>query len=78
MFNWLRKRKQQAKEAKQKEQFNSGYDWAAGSLLRGDLTVAFVEDKADYSFDGNYSYFDAGASKAVIKLTEINFLGKQS
>jgi hypothetical protein len=60
---WLEKRRQTAYD----RAYRSGYDWAAGSLLRGDHTPLGVEG-VTYPPDGP---FNLGASAATDRLVEV-------
>lgn len=57
--SWFTKRK----EARAKETFERGYDYAAGQLLRGVSPEALEQQQADNLVDRNK--FDAGVSEAL-------------
>lgn len=54
--------------------FNHGYDWAAGQLLRGDSSPEFIADELrGYKSD---QLFVQGAIDAVERFGELNLLRK--
>lgn len=56
-----------------REFYTDGYDWAAGAILRGDLTEEQVDT---YIYPGN-GPFDQGAVDAMRRLTEIGVLADE-
>ena len=70
MFKWLSKYK---KVKNKKEDYNNGYDYAAGALLRKDKTV---KELKTYFFDSESDSFDIGIIDAINKLKEIGFIKK--
>ena len=68
---WLAdRRKQRLQRA-----YNDGYDYAAGSLLRGDTTPLEFQAKCVnniFNTGGTDSAFDSGAMAAVDKLCRLN------
>lgn len=49
------------KKRKEREQYDKGYDWAAGILLRSGC----VEEVESYTYGREYHIFDSGAIHAV-------------
>lgn len=50
----------------------AGYDWAAGKLLRQEMTPAEVRVFCDRKmFDDSHSYFDAGALQAAAEFASL-------
>ena len=47
------------------KEYDAGYDWAAGSLLRGEMTPMIVES---YTLHGDITLFCSGALEAVDRL----------
>lgn len=62
-------------EEKDKKSYRSGYDLAAGWLLRGERTIGDIENMADTSSafsEGRYAKsFDRGMRDAVSKLLAV-------
>lgn len=51
-----------------KEQYNRGYDWAAGNLLRGEITPEYIEGQTC----GHESEpFDRGALDAMLEIEKL-------
>lgn len=68
MINWFKKRK----ELREKELYKMGYDWAAGSLLRGEITPAYIESLWwGNSYANEYHW---GAQAAADKLIELKVI----
>lgn len=65
--DWLKKRK----ERKLAARYVAGYDWAAGALLRGEITPAYVQRVTENVFDEDdeaLRRFDLGAIAATDSL----------
>jgi hypothetical protein len=59
------------KQAENQRNYQTGYDWAAGKLLR-DKTPADVQSWIDISVDmDSYTMFDKGAEQAIIDFENI-------
>lgn len=71
MKDWLKKRR----ERLEREAYNNGYDWAAGVLLRGDMSSDEVDGHIFYcspiSSTVTSTAFDRGASDALSKLVSL-------
>jgi len=68
MFKWL-----SGDKGTNKVQYNSGYNYAAGTLLREERTV---EDLTMCFDDSELDPFDQGMLDAINKLEEIGFIKK--
>lgn len=67
MFKWLSR----YRERSEKEQYTNGYGYAAGKLLRKEMTV---EELTIYFDDLELDSFDRGVVDAIHKLKEIGFI----
>lgn len=65
MFKWLSNYRKKKKEKSKKEQYNTGYDYAAGKLLRNECTPLELESYIDYD------PFDYGMIDAINKLCDL-------
>ena len=66
-LKWFQKRKQRIKRS----QYNAGYDYAAGALLRGDKTP-LVLDAEQYGVPRNA--FDDGINAAMAKAIHLGIV----
>ncbi len=71
-MNWFKKRN----ERKRKKLFNRGYDFAAGSLLRGEETPISLESK--WWRSPNSNEFDSGVGAATSKLIDLGIVEDDS
>jgi hypothetical protein len=71
MFKWITNYRKKNKEKNEKEQYISGFDYAAGKLLRKELTPHELEDHIMYI---DCDPFDYGIIAAITKLKEIDFI----
>lgn len=69
MFKWLSNYQKKLK----KEDYNNGFDYAAGRLLRKERTSAQL---ISYFYDSELDSFDHGVIGAINKLKEIGFIEK--
>lgn len=67
-MKWFKKRNEQ----KRKQLFNRGYDYAAGSLLRGEETPISLESRWWHNVDNNE--FDSGIMAATAKLIDLGII----
>jgi hypothetical protein len=71
MFKWLSSYFKTSKERSKKEQYINGFDYAAGKLLRKELTPQELEKYIIYI---DYDSFDRGIVDAINKLDKIGFI----
>ena len=69
MFKWLSNYRKRLK----KENYDNGFDYAAGVLLRKDRTAIQL---TSYFYDSELDSFDRGVIDAINKLKEIGFIEK--
>ncbi|MCK4526477.1 hypothetical protein KAW18_03830 [candidate division WOR-3 bacterium] len=69
MFKWLFNYQKKLK----KEDYNNGFNWAAGALLRKEKTPTQL---TNYSYGSKLDSFDHGIIGAINKLKEIGFIKK--
>lgn len=78
MFNFIRGLTGARKLKKNKEAYDHGYDYAAGSLLRGEKTAYELEVEADtpseWNLDEEHRSFDRGINDAVDKLISLGIV----
>ena len=67
MFKWLSNCQKRFK----KEDYNNGFDYVAGALLRKDATVIGL---TSYFYDSELNSFDRGVIDAINKLKEIGYM----
>ena len=65
--NWITIRRLEKEQRNFKRAFCMGYDYAAGTLLRGDESPFSLES---YAWQNSYTPFDQGISAATDKLVE--------
>lgn len=73
MFKWLSNYLANRKKVIDKEQYNNGFDYASGKLLRKESTPLELES---YFFNTELDSFDRGVIGAINKLKEIGFIKK--
>lgn len=73
MFNFISKYLRYRKMKSRLKQYRNGYDFAAGQLLRNEITVRALEN---YYFDDYTDQFDLGTRDAVTKLKDIGFINE--
>jgi len=66
LITFFKKRKQQ----KINNEWKDGYDWAVGSLLRGEETPLSIEA---YSYGMETDSFDKGASAGINRLINLGY-----
>jgi hypothetical protein len=74
MFKWLSNYRKKNREKDKKKQRNNGFDYAAGKLLRNELTPQELEKNIFYI---DYDPFDCGIIAAIIKLKELGFIEEE-
>lgn len=67
MFKWVSNYRKRSK----KENYNNGYDYAAGALLRGEKTAKGLKA---YFFGSESDSFDIGIVDAINKLQHLGFI----
>ncbi len=65
--DWIKNRKWEKKQRKFNRAFCTGYDYAAGALLRGEESPFSLEC---YAWPDSYTPFDKGVSAATDRLVE--------
>jgi hypothetical protein len=71
MFKWITNYRKKNKERSEKEQYISGFDYAAGKLLRKELIPQELEKHIIYI---DYDPFDRGIIDAINKLDKLGFI----
>lgn len=70
MFKWLSNYRKRSR----RENYNNGFDYAAGTLLRKDMTDT---ELTSYFYDSELDSFDHGVIDAINKLTKLGFIEKE-
>lgn len=69
MLAWIKRKLHERRVAKLEQSYQNGFDWAAGVLLRGDMTPLEVqmqlEDPFEEALDDFELAFDDGATFAL-------------